>query len=114
MQDMNKEEYREKLQDYIEENQVEVELAERFERLQDNEDFKVLFTEGLFRDHAASLVLQSNDPRLAKDEHELIIAEIKGLSSVHQYLAAVHMRGANAADKIRNARDTIDELNNQE
>jgi len=95
---------------YIEEQQEIVEEVKVFERLEENPDFKKVITDGLFRDRAAQLVRMSNDPRLAQDERDSVMDEIRGLSSVAQYLEMIKLQGGKAQQNIQRAYMDLNEL----
>lgn len=80
--------------------QVRVNIGKSFERLHKNKDFKLLITEGYFRDYAAQQVSLLADPSTNKDE---VHAGLRGISELLAYFRVVEMH-SNMAQR------TLDEL----
>lgn len=96
----------EQAQANIERAQAEtrVKLGKAFERLHTNKDFKLLISEGYFKDYAAQQVSLLADPGTNKEE---VHAGLRGISELLAYFRAVEMH-ATVAQR------TVDELNQAE
>lgn len=86
------------------------ETADRFKEMCATPAFKEFFAEGLFKTHAASLVILSNDSRLSAEERSNIIEEIKGISTVHQYFHAIVLKGDQANQQIKSGLEELAQM----
>lgn len=83
---------------------VRVRMGKAFERLHRNADFKLLITEGYFKEYAAQQVSLLADPNTNKDE---VHAGLRGISELLAYFRVVEMHA-------KMGERTIDELNQAE
>lgn len=77
----------------IEAAQKKVDLADTFERLQKNKDFKKLIMDHYLKDYAVRLVLLKADSSLSEDVIEKISKEIDCVGIFNSFLRTVMIEG---------------------
>lgn len=91
-----------------------VKRAEAAKRLSNIPEFKKLVMDGYFVDEAARLVHLSSDPSIPENIRDVVVRDMAGPGAFKRYMSAIVTMGENAAREIENARDTLEELREEE
>ena len=90
-----------------------VERAEALERLSDNEDFKLLISEGYFKEEAARIVGLKADPQFifaGKEQMKFLNVLETGVGALQQYFRQIRMQGRAATESLSDMEDTREEI----
>jgi hypothetical protein len=98
----------------IKESQQVVDLANSFDRLTSNRDFRKIILEGYFKDEAIRLVHLKADPAMQTAVHQAnIIKDIDAIGSLSGYFRTLVQKGNLAKKSIASAEEARDELVNE-
>lgn len=112
---MEKEQLVQEIQVSIDEAKDFIEQREAVLRLFKNKDFEKIFTEGYFKEEPARLVALMTDPEFQSPERqEQLKADMLGISSLRRYLMNVQRIGYQMEQRIKDAEQTITELEEEE
>lgn len=92
-----------------------VEAGEALERLQGNRDFKLLVTEGYFKDEAIRLVHLKADPNFqTPDRQQTIVSQMDAIGALSHYFNTVFQKASMADKAIEADEETRDEMLNED
>jgi hypothetical protein len=91
-----------------------VEKGRMAEELSTNRLFKKLVLDGYFMEEAARLVHLSSDPNLPENIRTVVMRDINGPGAFKRYLSTLVQMGRMAAQEIRDAEQTLDEIRQEE
>jgi len=92
----------------IQELQAEIANAEALTRLENNEDFKNLISQGYFVNHASYLADHlGNSGMQAVESQEAIMAQLKAIGIFKNYLRVTHLKANMAKDAIAGEREAL-------
>lgn len=95
----------------IKQAQLLVDTGNALERLRSNRDFKMIISEGYFKEEAVRLVHLKGDPSMQTVEYqESIIKQMDAISALNQYFNTVFHRASLAEKAIEADEETRDEM----
>lgn len=95
----------------IEEARSKVRLAAALNRLADHPDFRLVISDGFFRDEAVRLVQAKASPALQSAEMQTkVIGQIDAIGNLYQYFVKVLQQGELAEAAIRDGEEAIEEM----
>lgn len=94
----------------LEEAERIVSFGEALGRLEQNRDFQAVILDGYFREEAARLVMLTGEINLKPEQHAAVLAGIRGIAELRQYLLAQRTKAQMAAKEVADFKETLDEL----
>jgi hypothetical protein len=98
----------------IEEARKMVDRGRMAEELSMNSGFRKLVLEGYFVEEAARLVHLSSDPTVPENMRTVILRDLNGPGAFKRYLSTLVQMGRMAAQEIRDAQETLEEIRQEE
>jgi len=102
----------------IEEEQAKelIKYRDALMRLQQNKDFKLIMSEGYFKNEASRLVLLRADPSIQEDPKIVrsIDDKIIAVGELRQYFITTLARGHQAEESLKEAREAFKDMENGE
>lgn len=95
----------------IDNNSKLVKQAEALERLERSGDFRLIFTEGLFKDAAISNVLSRHSA--TEEQKRLLDIQADSIAYLRNHLMMIHERGKAAQYTIKEGLKLLDELDEE-
>lgn len=90
-----------KIEENIKTSEKAIELKNAFIRLENNEDFKNIVSEGYFKDLAVRLVQLKSEPVTQTEARQAnIMTAINGIGSLYQYFQGIVTQGNVAEDSM--------------
>lgn len=84
--------------------------GDALKRLHENADFKLIVTEGYFKEHAAELVGIKAAPQMGSPEKQAqLLKEIDGVGCLQQYFSRIYAMAHNAEMTIESGRQAMSE-----
>ena len=85
----------------IEQARAMVEKADALDRLMANKDFKLIISEGYFKEEAIRLVELKAAPQMESDVHQTaVLKSIDAIGELQQHFNAIYMMASNAQRAI--------------
>lgn len=98
----------------IEQARNMVALRDAVVKLSTNREFKKVFIEDYFKAEAIRLVDLSADPIITEDQKADVLVSMHGISVLKQYLRRLTQMGDIAEQEIKDAREEIDHIREEE
>jgi hypothetical protein len=115
MTEQEKERAVEEIEVSMEQARAAIQRKERLLRLMENQDFKDIILEGYFEKEPARLVSLLRDSSFqSAEDQQSIIDDMKGISSLRQYLRTVHQLGQQMEVTLKAQQQTVESLQNEE
>ena len=96
------------LEAQIRELRQKIKLGQALDRLEMNNDFKLLIKEAYFQDEASKITLQIGSPVGLSDA--LLFEKLKGISALNRFLSTIKDDALTARNDLTNAEDQRTEL----